>query len=345
MNKTRSEIFSQCDALKTTLAELDRKQDEIRAFFSGADFNKIVFTGCGSSYCVAKSAAAAALVRYGKPSYALCSGDLFLNADTYRDFLNGAALVSFSRSGCTSEVILAVNKFREFYPSAPYVSVCEMTGSELSKTAGFVIELPWAYDESVCQTRSVSNMYLAGVSLAGILARDEKYLQSLSDTVAFGSGFIEEHNAEFERIASLGWESAVVLADGILEGIGEEAALAFKEICMIPSNYYHFLDVRHGPIVLINEKTLVIAALSPGDNDYQLKLVEDILNKGATVISLGGGDQPTSAHRAIQLPADCSFAARGLPLVFTAQLVSFYKAVLNGVNPDEPNGLSAWIAL
>ena len=37
--------------------------------------------------------------------------------------------------------------------------------------------------------------------------------------------------------------------------IASEGALAFKEIARIPSISYHLLDVRHGPMVLIDDKT------------------------------------------------------------------------------------------
>jgi len=345
MYKTESEILSQCDALKQTAAELERARGGIRAFFNVKKYSKFIFTGCGSSYCVAKSAAAAMTLYGGVPSYAVSSGDLFLNAGRYAPQFADAALVSFSRSGATSEVRLAVEKFLFIAPDAPYLSVCETAGSVLSKMAGLSVELPWAYDESVCQTRSVSNMYLAGIALSGILSGDSRITESLQEAIDDGDEFINTHGPEMKRLAAKNWDRAVVLADGELEGIGEEAALAFKEICMVPSNYYHFMDVRHGPIVLIDEKTLVLAAFSPGDSAYQSKLIDDLKQKRATVIALCDENQTSAADYTAHAPRGACFAAYGLPLVFLAQLVAFHKALLNSINPDEPNGLAAWIAL
>ena len=348
MYKTEKEIFAQCEALKMTIGELENKKSEIRGFFRNGGFKAIVFTGCGSSYCVAKSAAFAMNIYAGIPSFAVSSGDLLLNADDYGEIIKDAAFVTFSRSGSTSEVVYALEKIRAANPNFNYLSVCAKKDSPLSEIANLSVEIPWAYDESVCQTRSVSNMYLAGVSLAGIVSGNDGLLKSLSSAAEFGADFLNFHADAMKDLAKRDWDRAVVLSDGVLSGVGEEAALAFKEICMVPSNYYNFLDVRHGPIVLIDEKTLVIAALSPNENNYQPKLIDDIKSKGALVIALGKNKIPSADYNAalpdkISHPVD--FAAYGLFLLFLAQLVSFYKAINLNVNPDEPIGLSPWIKL
>ena len=53
-----------------------------------------------------------------------------------------------------------------------------------------------------------------------------------------------------QEVAQEEWESVVVLADSELDGIASEAAIAFVEIPQVHANYYHVLDVRHGPMVL-----------------------------------------------------------------------------------------------
>jgi len=346
MYKTIKEIRSQCEALGRTAAELGRQRKALRGFFDGNAHGGVTFLGCGSSYCVAKSAAAAYRAYAGKPAQAICAGDLFLNANDYKNEIKNTVLVSFSRSGSTSEVIYAVNKAREICPGLPYLAFNGVPDSPLSKLAQFNIELPWAVDESVCQTGSVSNMYFAGITLAGFLSGDDGLIRSMSDMARFGGEQMDGIDDMAEKIASLNWTHAVVLADGVLEGIAEEAALAFKEICMTPSNYYHLLDFRHGPVVLANNETLVIAALSPHDAHYQTQFIEDVKHKGATVVTIGaaGRENPAADFR-LCVPETRDFAAFGLPLLFAAQLISFHKAVNKNINPDLPAGLDPWIKI
>jgi fructoselysine-6-P-deglycase FrlB-like protein len=137
----------------------------------------------------------------------------------------------------------------------------------------------------------------------------------------------------------------VVLGDAELGGLCEEGALAFKEICQLPSNYYHLLDVRHGPMVLVGPETLVIAVLSSGGNELELALVRDALKKGATVVVYS--DQPLNLPGAVVI----SFGevllppARGVPAIALCQLISYHKSFLTGADPDKPDGLSPWIRL
>ena len=346
MYKTIGEIRSQCAALNKTAAELDRQKGAIRGFFDKNAHDSVTFIGCGSSFCVARSAAAAYRKFTGKTANAVCAGDLFLNLSEYKNELKNTILVSFSRSGSTSEVVYAVNKARETCPGLPYLAFNGVPDSPLSKLAQLNVELPWAVDESVCQTSSVSNMYFAGITLAGVLSGDDGLIRSMADMARFGGERMGVFDETAKKCAQLDWTHAVVLADGVLEGIAEEAALAFKEICMAPSNYYHLLDFRHGPIVLINNETLVILALSPHDTHYQTLLIKDVKKKGATVLTIGGADQICpAADFHLSVPESGDFAARGLPLLFAAQLISFHKAVKKNINPDLPVGLDPWIKI
>jgi fructoselysine-6-P-deglycase FrlB-like protein len=144
-----------------------------------------------------------------------------------------------------------------------------------------------------------------------------------------------------DELSVLPWTHCVVLADAELEGLAEEGSLAFKEICQLPSNYYHFLDVRHGPMVLLGEKTLVLAMLG-AKNELEFKLLQDIKIKKAETAAFS--DVPVDYARLVY-GRPLSHIARGIPFIILCQMVSYKKSLKTGVDPDKPTGLEAWISL
>jgi fructoselysine-6-P-deglycase FrlB-like protein len=155
-----------------------------------------------------------------------------------------------------------------------------------------------------------------------------------------------------DTLASRPWDHAVVLADGELEGIAEEGALAFKEICQLPSNYYHMLDVRHGPMVLINEKTLVIAAVGSIGSELERNLLRDVLDKKAELVMFSDtpmcveGIAPVNNKiNAVFFGSGLPHMAKGIPFIVLCQMIAYYKSEAIGTDPDKPTGLDAWISL
>lgn len=306
---------------------------------------KAVFIGCGSSFSVAASGAVTMQLRGGRPAMAVAAGDLLLHMQSYRAALEGAAIVLLSRSGETSEAVLAAQKLREMGVSFSLVAVTCVEGSTLAKLGDAAITLPWAFDESVCQTRTVTCLYYVCAYLAAALAGDQPMLSGLLAAALAGPAYMERVEGELMAIAGQDWTHAIVLGDAEIGGICEEGALAFKEICQLPSNYYHVLDVRHGPMVLIGAKTLVIAALSNPENKLEQDLILDIAKKGATVVTYSDFPHAIEGVHSIAFGEALPHPARGIPAIAVCQLVAYYKSFKTGANPDQPDGLSAWISL
>lgn len=216
----------------------------------------------------------------------------------------------------------------------------------ISKLADLTLEMPWAFDDSVCQTRTVTNLYAANLIITGILSGDEKLLTEIKSAIDAQELFMTEYKDVIKDAADLDWDNAVVLADVELEGIAKEGAMAFKEICQLKSNYYHLLDSRHGPMVLFDDKTIVIAAKTPFDDKYQTELLKDIKSNGSYIICVSDNKEGIEyADINITIPSYENYAAAGIHLIFLPQALSFYKALAIGVNPDVPRGLDPWIKL
>ena len=341
MDLTYKEICDTFNALQKTARYLEEKWGYIEAFLSGKD--RLVFVGCGSSYYLARSMAIISSTA-GTPALAMAAGDILLHAGRYKKIFDGAAVISISRSGRTSELIMALDAIKDQGCNISVASLICADDTPLGAKSDALLSTPWAFDESVCQTRCVTNFYFMAVYIAAKMTGDKAALADLQKTIDNGPAYLDRAQAFARELSEKPWTHAVVLADGELEGLAEEGALAFKEICQLPSNYHHLLDVRHGPMVLIGKDTLVLIALG-SNNKLEHDLLRDVRGKGAVIAAFTDIDIRLDDACAISFGQPLPFAAMGIPFILLCQMISYYKSKATGADPDKPDGLDAWISL
>jgi len=304
-----------------------------------------VFVGCGSSYSNAKSYAMICNMSVGKPAIALAAGDILLHAERYRKAIDGALVVIISRSGRTSELLMALNTLKAQDIKFTVASIISADDTPLGEMSDFVLSTPWAFDESVCQTRCVTNAYFLAAYIMAKITGDEATLADLELIITEGPGYAAKAEALAKELAVQPWTHAVVLADAEIEGLAEEGSLVFKEVCQLPSSYHHFLDVRHGPMVLIGKQTLVIAALGKS-NELERDLIKDAKAKGAFVVAVT--DTAVELEQGVVCSVfgkSLSHTAKGIPLIVLCQIIAYFKSLETGADPDKPTGLDPWISL
>jgi glutamine---fructose-6-phosphate transaminase (isomerizing) len=347
MSVTYDEIKQQYAALQQTYDYLLSKREDILSFFRSLSASSLTFVGCGSSYSLSESAAFSARIRAGLPTAALAGGDLMLNPKRYSLLLKDSLVVAPSRSGSTSEVVEAVRLIRQ-EQQIPLLAISCVVDSPLAKVADFALELPWAFDHSVCQTRTVTNLYAAGVLLAAFLGGDEALIADIGKAIKQGEAYMARVEERIRQAVNYDWKQAVVLADGELYGLAAEGALALTEIARSQAHAFHLLDVRHGPIVTIGPDTLVIAAITGDGGVQQSNLMRDIKARGAKLIAFADRADAVPqeyADLAVIAEGPLDVAAQGIPFIFIPQIAALSAAQRKGINPDQPEGLSAWIKL
>jgi len=340
MDITYREIQDTFPALNKTAAYLEERWDDITKYLDGK--TRFVFVGCGSSYSNAKSMAAICNMSTGIPASALAAGDILLHASRYKKMLDGAAVIFISRSGRTSELLMALDALSEQNISMSVLSLVAAEETPLGEKSDLTLEVPWTFDESVCQTRCVTNFYFMATYIFAKYTADEATLNDLQYILTSGAEFLAPTEALAKELAVKPWSRAVVLADAELEGLAEEGALVFKEVCQLPANYYHALDARHGPIVLFGEQTLILYALGTAC-ELERNLVGDLRAKGAPVVVFS--DVPVTDVSDISFGRPLTHMAKGIPFILLCQLVAYEKSKITGADPDNPTGLNAWIAL
>ncbi len=344
MTATESEIQSQYDALEQTLNYLDEARRVGTLAHVVGRAGRFVFLGSGSSYSISKSAVRT-LRRYaGVPASAFSAGEVLVNTDEVISQFESATVIVPSRSGKTSEVLRALEKVKQ-QKSITVVAICMTNEAPIKELSDLVIELPWAFDESVCQTRTVTNLYAALLYVVAVAASQDSLIDEIRQMSDSGPAYIAGVREPLEAVARLDWSRAVVLADGAVAGIAEEGALAFKEICRHPSNFYNVLDSRHGPAVLFTSRTLIVAFLSNNELQLQKDVLSEYREKGCRIVAIGPSVDHEGVDLAIELPTVRHREVWGIPFIYVPQILSLSKALQSGVDPDQPTGLDPWIRL
>jgi glucosamine--fructose-6-phosphate aminotransferase (isomerizing) len=145
-------------------------------------------------------------------------------------------------------------------------------------------------------------------------------------------------DSRFERFYFLG--------SGLQYGLASEANLKMKEMSLSFSEAFHFMEFRHGPMSMVNERTLIVGLLSEKNRAHELAVLHEMRKLGAQTLVLT--DQAVAEQEVDYqvcfhsgLP-DTSRAVLYLPFL---QLLGYYRAVTNGQNPDQPHNLTAVIVL
>ncbi|MDO4292418.1 MAG: SIS domain-containing protein [Eubacteriales bacterium] len=342
---TETEILDTPHALALVCQYFEEHREQHKAFFAENVQKKFVFMGCGSSYMLAKSAAAVFGAVPDTAALAVPAGDYLVAPKSWNETLRNSIVVTFSRSGRTSELVRAVKEIRGAL-GCPVISVCAKQDNDLTPLCDLSIGLDWCYDRSVCQTRTVTSFYTAALLLAAVYADDRKLAAAVHSAAAGCGDFQRENRAALEKISALPWNNVVVLADGPLCGIAEEGALAFTEISMLCGRYFHVLDYRHGPIVISDENTLTVMVLRPGEETLQRAMAADVLAKGGPLVTVSDRDgNPWGGAVNIQIREINDFAAWGMLFIYVCQVLALQKAIREGGNPDQPDGLDPYIRL
>lgn len=345
-HKTYHEISSQYIALKQTHKHLVSQRGIIKDFFNKAQAKRILIIGSGSSYYIGKSIQMYVSIYLETEANCIPAGDFMLHPEKYAPLMKDAIVLALSRSGATHEILFSIQEARKLSTINVFSIVCA-SNTKLSEVSDYSIELPWAFDESICQTRSVTNIFVAARLLVAILSDDKETISDIKLIAEQGNTYIKSIESKLSAIAKEDWSNVFVLADGEVCGVAEEAALALTEISYTKSDYSHVLDVRHGPILLVGKQTLVLALLGTEKTKHQQTLIQDLINRGAKVIVLHDNNYKHIEGTCLEIMLKGGYTSSfgSIYLLLVAQLLAYYKAIENGLDPDQPAGLDAWISL
>ncbi len=247
---------------------------------------------------------------------------------------DGALCLSVSQSGQSPDIVQMTQSLSA--SGALTVAITNDPASRLAGVADAVLAIHAGPERSVAATKTFVTSLVAGLWLVADLAGDDALLAALRKLPRH----LEAATAcDWSAAgAAVGARSLFTLGRGPSWAISNEAALKFKETCLIHAESYSSAEVHHGPVSIV-ERGFPVIAFGAGDAAEQslADTADALAAKGAEVFAT----TPLVA-RATCLPHVRTDHWLTDPV---AVIVSFYGMVeavarARGIDPDRPRHLN-----
>lgn len=345
---TYSEITSQPELWHKAVDAFGQKSAALKALWDKGEFERVLFTGCGSTYYLSLAGAALFQQLTGINSRAYPASEIALYPDTVFLPDTKTLLITVSRSGETTETLEAMRVFRERTDGSPVVAVTCGSTTTLSLTADLNFSIDEAQETSLAQTRSFASMLIVVEAIAAFIA-GRSDLDRLAGLTLVVTRLLSEYGDLAKRLGEdRQIERFFFLGSGALYGIACEGMLKMKEMSLSYSEAFHVLEFRHGPMSMVNDRSLVIGLISESTHAQEISVLRQMNQRGAQILALSEQAYDlgiaNGAHL-VEIASTLPEWARPVTYLPVLQLMAYYRALSNGQNPDLPANLSFVIAL
>jgi glucosamine--fructose-6-phosphate aminotransferase (isomerizing) len=246
-------------------------------------------------------------------------------------------VVAISQSGKSTDLVQFAQAAKT--SGATLVSLTNDDASPLAQASDFHISLQAGPEIAVAATKSYSAQLLLSYLLVMSWAKATPKTDELSSRAQELFG----HSADIAEIAKtidLGSE-IVILGRGFAYPNAKEAALKIQETCKVNVQGMSTADYLHGPISALNAQSQVIIMtpyLLPQQSVQEA--VDRIRAVTKKIYWIGNGAEPLPGERVIPGSICADEITSSIVDSMALQLLALHLSVINGFNPDAPEGLS-----
>lgn len=245
----------------------------------------------------------------------------------------GALCLSVSQSGMSPDIVRMTKSISS--SGGMTVAITNNPDSDLAKVASATLPIHAGPELSVAATKTFVTSLIAGLWLIAEIKQDAELTAAIHALPAhLGQATACDWS---EAAAAVNGRSLFTLGRGPSWAIANEAALKFKETCLIHAESYSSAEVLHGPVSIVEPGFPIIGFAAGDASESSLAEVADALaDKGAAVFAT-----TTKLKKAAALPHVRTGHWLTDPI---AAIVSFYGMVETvarnrGINPDTPRHL------
>lgn len=321
------------------------------------DFNSLLLNSpellilaCGSSYY------SALFAQYFLEEV----GKLKVSVEMASEFIYRKAVVPpntpvlfISQSGETADILSAFKQTQQM--GLKSLSLCNVECSSLDRKTHFALSLLAGPERAVASTKTFSASLTAISFLAFHLAKLKGFL-SAKDEAGFVKCFLSlpsqiekviHYNQFFLEIMEelKNFKNFFYLGRGLYYPIALEGALKLKEIAYLHAEAYPSGEMKHGPLALLDQNTVVLALLAQSGPLYKKSMIniKEARSRGASIISIGGTEKDIelkniSRHHLL-LPESHDLFHPLLALI-PLQMMAYYVSRSYGYNADKPRNLA-----
>lgn len=347
------EIHEQPKAVKDTLKSVI-KDGKIDLSEVGIDketaekLNNIIIVACGSAYHVG------VVGQYVIESASRIPVRVELASEfRYRDpIMNENDLVIvISQSGETADSLVALRLAKKM--NIKTLGIVNVVGSSIAREADYVFYTLAGPEIAVATTKAYSAQLIAIYALAIQLGKyreiiDENRYTSLIEEMETLPEKMERVLSDKERIQWFASKYAnaqdmYFIGRGIDYAVSLEGSLKMKEISYVHSEAYAAGEIKHGPISLIEDGTLVIGICTDKKlfEKTRSNMVE-VKSRGAYLMGLtsyGNYSIEDTADFTVYIPQTDPYFTTSLAII-PLQLLGYYLSVAKGLNVDKPRNLA-----
>ena len=275
--------------------------------------------------------------RYRMPSPLLSKDDLF---------------IVISQSGETADTIAALREAQS--KGAKVIAITNVKGSTISREADFTMHTQAGMEIAVATSKGYLTQVLCLYMIAAEIGRmrgslkETQYAEFVENLKKLPE-LLEEVLKNKEAVQQLAAQrfmdvNEFFIGRGADYALMMEGSLKLKELSYIHSETYAAGELKHGPIALIEQNTLVMAlATQSGLLEKLMSNIKEVKARGAFVVAM---TQQRNAAL-LEKEADLVLALPDIDDLFAPilaavpyQLYGYYTAVYKGCDVDKPRNLA-----
>ena len=313
------------------------------------DLKKVFIVACGTSYHVG------VVAKYAFERLLQIPLEVDVASEfRYRDpILDDKTLVIIiSQSGETADTLAALRMAKG--KGCRILSIVNVVGSTIANESDDVL-YTWAGPEIAVASTKAYSTQLAVIYMIALYMADQlgtvpeadmaKYMDDLQKLPELAEECLAD-KATIQYFASRYFNAhdMYFIGRNVDYAASLEASLKLKEISYIHSEAYTAGELKHGPISLLEDGTLVIAIATYGKLfDKMMSNVREVKARGAVVL----GITVRGKEEALKQETDYQFCVPGITdfmlpslSILPLQLFAYYVASMKGCDIDKPRNLA-----
>ena len=256
--------------------------------------------------------------------------------------------IYISQSGETADTIAALKLAKS--KGATTLAVSNVIGSSITREADYSIYTHAGPEIAVASTKAYTTqlivLLLLGMYISQALGNENEDYKRIIEGIASLPQHIEnilKDEKTFEHYASYlkDLKDAYYIGRSLDYATVLEGALKLKEVSYVHADAYIAGELKHGPIALIEQGSLVIAvATQPNIAAKTISNIQETIARGANVILFTIDGQEVGNVKETYILPDVDPILQSVLVAVPLQLIAYYAAGLKGCDVDKPRNLA-----
>ncbi len=255
--------------------------------------------------------------------------------------LKHSLVIGISQSGEAEDVLEVVKS--AYAQGAITIGITNNVHSPLSRESLFHLFTDAGDEKSVAATKTFTSQLMLLAQLVAMWSRNENMRNELNQIPENVQEVIKSENTIKEMVRRYRYmEECFVLSRGINYSIALEAALKIQETNYVSAKGYAVSDFHHGPFAMINKDmpVIVFAPKGPTLNDTKAMINKLNLAQAEVIVVSDNQELLQMGKECFHVPQSESDIVSPFYNVVFAQMFACQLALVKGLNPDSPRGLS-----